>query len=184
MIRLATTLAAFALLASAPAASAQDFREPEVRAALAARSSALWPTRSRRAARPAAIVDRTLLSREPEELGTSRLGGRPDLPAGTKWPRCRGYAQTFLGQSGRATSRPSSRNWVRMTARSCSSPTSSARTGAGTSRSTANARRSFTRVPARRSVAPRSRGTHCGCVRPPRASTCGPTSRIATGATA
>lgn len=98
MIRLATTLAALALLASAPAASAQGFREPEVRAALAARELGALADTIAPAARPVAIVDRTLLSLEPEELGTSRLGGRPDLPAGTKWPRCRGYAQTFLGQ--------------------------------------------------------------------------------------
>ena len=98
MIRLATTLAAFALLASAPAASAQGFREPDVRAALQERGLGALADTIAPAARPAAIVDRTLLPREPEELGTSRLGGRPDLPAGTKWPRCRGYAQTFLGQ--------------------------------------------------------------------------------------
>ena len=90
MIRLATTLAALALLASPPAASAQGFREPEVRAALAARELGALADTIAPAARPAAIVDRTLLSLEPEELGTSRLGGRPDLPAGTKWPRCRG----------------------------------------------------------------------------------------------
>jgi hypothetical protein len=39
-----------------------------------------------------------MLERAPRALGTSRLGGRPDLPAGARWPRCRGRAQTFLGQ--------------------------------------------------------------------------------------
>ena len=98
MIRLATTFAAVALLAAAPAASAQGFREPEVRAALAARELGALADTIAPAARPVAIVDRTLFPREPEEFGTSRLGGRPDLPVGTKWPRCHGYAQTFLGQ--------------------------------------------------------------------------------------
>ena len=98
MIRFATTLAAVALLAAAPAASAQGFREPDVRAALQERGLGALADTLAPAARPMAIVDRTLLPREPEELGTSRLGGRPDLPAGTRWPRCHGYAQTFLGQ--------------------------------------------------------------------------------------
>ena len=98
MIRLATTLAAVALLAAAPAASAQGFREPEVRAALEASGLGALADTIAPAARPAMIVDRSLLEREPSELGTTRLGGRPDLPAGTKWPRCHGYAQTFLAQ--------------------------------------------------------------------------------------
>jgi len=98
MIRLVTTLAALALMASAPAASAQGFREPEVRAALEAYGLGALADTIAPAARPAVIVDRSLLEREPGELGTTRLGGRPDLPAGTKWPRCHGYAQTFLAQ--------------------------------------------------------------------------------------
>jgi hypothetical protein len=98
MIRLATTLAALALLAAAPAASAQGFREPEVRAALDAAGLGALTDTIAPAARPAVILDRTLLTSEPQELGTTRLGGRPDLPAGVKWPRCRGYAQTFLAQ--------------------------------------------------------------------------------------
>ncbi len=98
MIRLATTLAAVALLAAAPAASAQGFREPEVRAALEANGLGALADTIAPAARPAMIVDRSLLEREPSELGTTRLGGRPDLPVGTKWPRCHGYAQTFLAQ--------------------------------------------------------------------------------------
>jgi hypothetical protein len=85
-------------MASAPAASAQGFREPEVRAALEAYGLGALADTIAPAARPAVIVDRSLLEREPGELGTTRLGGRPDLPAGTKWPRCHGYAQTFLAQ--------------------------------------------------------------------------------------
>ncbi len=34
----------------------------------------------------------------PAELGTSRLGGNPDLPAGAAWPGCGRRTQTFLGQ--------------------------------------------------------------------------------------
>ena len=98
MIRLATALAALALVVPVPVASAQGFREPEVRAALEANGLGALADTIAPAARPAVIVDRTLLAREPSELGTTRLGGRPDLPAGTKWPRCRGYAQSFLAQ--------------------------------------------------------------------------------------
>jgi Domain of unknown function (DUF1963) len=98
VIRLTTTLAALVLLAAAPSASAQGFREPEVRAALEARALGALADTIAPAARPAAILDRMLLPREPQELGTTRLGGRPDLPAGTTWPRCHGYAQTFLAQ--------------------------------------------------------------------------------------
>ncbi len=98
MIRLATTLAAVVLLAAAPATSAQGFREPEVRAALEANGLGALADTIAPAARPALILDRSLLEREPEELGATRLGGRPDLPAGTTWPRCHGYAQTFLAQ--------------------------------------------------------------------------------------
>jgi hypothetical protein len=98
MIRLATTVAALTLLAAAPAAAAQGFREPEVRAALEANGFAALADTIAPASRPALLLDRTLLNAEPAELGTTRLGGRPDLPAGVKWPRCRGYAQTFLAQ--------------------------------------------------------------------------------------
>lgn len=31
-------------------------------------------------------------------IGTSRFGGDPDLPADTRWPKCKGKPQTFLGQ--------------------------------------------------------------------------------------
>jgi hypothetical protein len=98
MMKRATTLAAVVLLAAAPAASAQGFREPEVRAALEANGLGALADTIAPAARPALILDRSLLEGEPEELGATRLGGRPDLPAGTKWPRCKGYAQTFLAQ--------------------------------------------------------------------------------------
>ena len=97
MIRLATTLAAFALAASAPAASAQGFREPEVRAALEARGLGAIADTIAPAARPALIVDRTLLPREPEELGhvATRRAARP--PGGHE-----------VAALPRATPRPSS----------------------------------------------------------------------------
>jgi hypothetical protein len=31
-------------------------------------------------------------------LGSSRIGGAPDLPKGERWPRCNGQPQTFLAQ--------------------------------------------------------------------------------------
>ena len=44
------------------------------------------------------LVGRRVLRRAPPALGTSRLGGNPDLPAGTPWPVCGRRRQTFLGQ--------------------------------------------------------------------------------------
>jgi uncharacterized protein YwqG len=34
----------------------------------------------------------------PAARGTTRIGGGPDLPAGTRWPRCKGRPMTFIGQ--------------------------------------------------------------------------------------
>lgn len=98
MIKRAALLASLLVLAAAPTASADGFREPEVRSALEAAGLGAHVDAIAPAARPALIVHRTVLEREPSELGATRLGGRPDLPAGTKWPRCRGFAQTFLAQ--------------------------------------------------------------------------------------
>lgn len=85
-------------LIAAPSAAADGFREAEVRTALDAAGFTTIADQVSAAARPAVMIDRQVLRREPSALGTTRLGGRPDLPAGTQWPRCRGLQQSFLGQ--------------------------------------------------------------------------------------
>src|SRR3954451_10369992 len=87
------------LCACAPVATAGGFRESRVRAAARAAGLADLADRAANAARPTVTIDRTLTKRAPAELGTSRFGGRPDLPAGRASPRCKGgKAQTFLAQ--------------------------------------------------------------------------------------
>jgi hypothetical protein len=81
-----------------PAGAHAAYREPEVRAAATAAGFGDIADRVARAARPTVTIHRELLRRMPRTLGTSRLGGLPDLPAGEPWPRCRGRAQTFVGQ--------------------------------------------------------------------------------------
>lgn len=97
MKRAFTSLLMLVLLA-APSARADGFREAEVRQALDAAGFGSIADRVSTAARPAVMIDRQILRREPSALGTTRLGGRPDLPVGTQWPRCRGLQQSFLGQ--------------------------------------------------------------------------------------
>ena len=92
------TLALALLLALPGAAHAQGYAEPEVRAAAGAAGFGLVADRVAASARPTVLVLRRLLRRAPRELGTSRLGGDPDLPLGTPWPHCRGNRQSFLGQ--------------------------------------------------------------------------------------
>jgi hypothetical protein len=82
----------------APPAAADGFREPEVRDAVSAAGFGTIAERVAGASRPVLMLDRELLRREPRALGTSRLGGRPDLPAGTPWPLCHGERQAFLAQ--------------------------------------------------------------------------------------
>jgi hypothetical protein len=86
------------LLIGAPSARADGFREPEVRKALVAAGFETIADQVSAAARPALMIDRQILRREPRARGTTRLGGRPDLPLGTEWPRCRGLQQSFVGQ--------------------------------------------------------------------------------------
>jgi hypothetical protein len=50
------------------------------------------------ASRPTEFFRPAGTGRMPGVLGTSRLGGDPDLPAGVEWPRCKGKPQSFLAQ--------------------------------------------------------------------------------------
>jgi Domain of unknown function (DUF1963) len=86
------------LLALPAAAQARGYAEPEVRAAAGAAGFGQLADRIAASARPTVLVLRRLLQRAPGELGSSRLGGNPDLPVGTPWPHCRGKRMTFLGQ--------------------------------------------------------------------------------------
>lgn len=89
-------IGALALLVAAPAAEA-GFREREVREAATAGGFGVIAGRLADASRPTVVIDRRRRP-VPRRLGTSRLGGPPDLPAGTPWPQCGGRPQTFLGQ--------------------------------------------------------------------------------------
>lgn len=88
MIATALTVLAAATGAQDPDAVAARARE----AGLARHARAIAA-----AARPAARLDR-VLAPMPTALGTSRLGGAPDLPPATPWPTCRGEPMAFLAQ--------------------------------------------------------------------------------------
>jgi hypothetical protein len=96
--RTVATLALLVALAPTTQAQAQGYAEPEVRAAATAAGFGHIADRAAASARPTLLVLRKLLRRTPRELGSSRLGGSPDLPPGTPWPRCGRRTQTFLGQ--------------------------------------------------------------------------------------
>ncbi len=87
-------------VAGLPAATATAATPREqVRAALAqAGFTAAVADQGARAVKSTIVLQRTVRGAMPAARGTSRLGGHPDLPAGRVWPRCRGKAQTFLGQ--------------------------------------------------------------------------------------
>jgi hypothetical protein len=90
---------ALALLLALPGtAHAQGYAQAEVGAAATAAGFGHVAERVAASARPTLLVLRRLVWRAPRELGTSRLGGNPDLPLGTFWPHCRGKRQSFLGQ--------------------------------------------------------------------------------------
>jgi uncharacterized protein YwqG len=56
----------------------------------------IWP-RLRAVARPSYVVE-LMPDADLERLGTSRLGGLPDLPAARPWPEHEGQLLTFIGQ--------------------------------------------------------------------------------------
>jgi Domain of unknown function (DUF1963) len=93
----AVVAAALALLVAAPVATA-GYREQQVRETAQAAGFADVADRLAEASRPTLVLNRKMLRRAPRELGTTRLGGLPDLPRGQRWPQCGGRAQTFLGQ--------------------------------------------------------------------------------------
>jgi hypothetical protein len=79
-------------------AAAHGYRDAEVAAAARAAGFAHVADRAGAVSRPTVLLTRRLLRRSPAALGTTRLGGNPDLPAGVAWPRCGPRTQTFLGQ--------------------------------------------------------------------------------------
>jgi hypothetical protein len=79
-------------------AAAHGYREADVAAAARAAGFGHIADRVAAASRPTLLVTRRLLPRPPAIVGTSRLGGNPDLPVGVPWPRCGARTQTFLGQ--------------------------------------------------------------------------------------
>jgi Domain of unknown function (DUF1963) len=92
-------LAIVSMLVLASPAVAYGYRDAEVREAVAgAGFESSIADRAAAASLPTVLVGRRMLEAPPRTLGTSRLGGNPDLPVGARWPRCRGRAQTFLGQ--------------------------------------------------------------------------------------
>jgi Domain of unknown function (DUF1963) len=91
-------LAILSMLVVAGPAVADGYRDAEVRNAVAGADFESIADRVAASSLPTVLVGRRMLERAPRALGTSRLGGHPDLPAGARWPRCRGEAQTFLGQ--------------------------------------------------------------------------------------
>jgi hypothetical protein len=92
-------LIAFVFLAGAPEAAAQTPQPTaDVREAAITAGYADIAERVERAARPAVFLRPRAIGRTPSALGTSRLGGDPDLPASARWPRCKGRPQSFLAQ--------------------------------------------------------------------------------------
>ena len=86
------------LLLAAPSARADGFREREVRDALTAAGSHFRWARSTVTTGRAAPATWDAIFPKPAALGTSRFGGRPDLPTSAAWPMCKGKHQTFLAQ--------------------------------------------------------------------------------------
>jgi hypothetical protein len=95
MRRLLATTLVFLLVLPAAARGSED---TDVAAAARAAGFAHIAERAAAVSRPTLLVTRRLLRRAPAALGTSRLGGNPDLPSNVPWPRCGPRTQTFLGQ--------------------------------------------------------------------------------------
>jgi Domain of unknown function (DUF1963) len=87
-----------ALLVLPAAAHPRSYGQAEVGPAAHAAGFGHIAGRAAAAARPTVLVGRRVLRHAPAALGGSRLGGNPDLPAGSRWPRCGRRHQTFLGQ--------------------------------------------------------------------------------------
>lgn len=110
-----------ALIIAALAFPATAYASPVSNATDAIRAAGFGELADRagQAARPTVRIGRRP-TRLPKGLGTSRLGGPPDLPRGIRWPSCRGRPQTFLGQirvrdlppAAQALRRPGGRLWL------------------------------------------------------------------------
>jgi len=95
VLRAATLLILLALL---PASAEAGFREDEVREAAKEAGFQRLADRLAGAARPALFMAPVKASRPHAAPGGTQLAGRPLMPVGTPWPRCKGHAQTFLAQ--------------------------------------------------------------------------------------
>ena len=96
-MRFVALVGAIALVLAFPSTGAA-YRDAEVRDAVAAAGFEPIADQVAAVSLPTVLLGRKLLDRAPRELGTSRLGGHPDLPAGAPWPRCGRLVPTFLGQ--------------------------------------------------------------------------------------
>lgn len=97
MRRVLRAAALLILLALLPATAEAGFREDEVRVAAEARGFERIADRLAAASRPALFLVPVKPER-PLAAAGSHFAGRPLIPLGTPWPRCKGRAQTFLAK--------------------------------------------------------------------------------------
>lgn len=95
---LARSLILTGLLLFCLSVPAHAYRDAEVSEAARAAGFADIADRVGASALPTVWTSRTTAPGALRRLGASRLGGNPDLPVGSQWPRCRRRPQTFLGQ--------------------------------------------------------------------------------------